>query len=448
MAENNRNNEIQRNTSVESFKRETSVTTLIQNEPTSSKTMAVFNMINCMVGGGIIALPFSMKLSGLPLGLILIAIFAFITDYSLVILAYSANKNQVFTYGGLAEKCFGKPGGFILSTCQFLYSLFGAMSYGITICDNLESVFQYIIEKSSLETTFYKNRYAVLAIPMVFLIAPLTYAKSIGFLAKASTISICFVAYYCLVIIIRFFTTYGTTLIHPNTWNYANYGIAETLAVYAFAFSCHQNTFTIYRSIKNGNVKNFSIVSKYSTIITTILYAFVSVFGFLAFYPTIEVNYLFNYCYNDLLVISARIIFSISVILTFPLQMHAAREVINVYFFHNSPFSLTRHIIISTILMTTCYIISASVEELGPVLAISGSLVASPITIIFPCIIFMVSKYKTMGYWPTNLDKFVIWIVLSIGIFTMVLGFSTTIISLTKEDYSSPYLKKFLYWCS
>nr|BAC30781.1 unnamed protein product [Mus musculus] len=87
----------------------------------SSQSAAVFNVVNSVIGSGIIGLPYSMKQAGFPLGILLLFLVSYITDFSLVLLIKGGALSGTDSYQSLVNKTFGFPGYLLLSTLQFMY---------------------------------------------------------------------------------------------------------------------------------------------------------------------------------------------------------------------------------------------------------------------------------------------------------------------------------------
>uniref|UniRef100_A0A8C0GF46 Putative sodium-coupled neutral amino acid transporter 11 n=1 Tax=Chelonoidis abingdonii TaxID=106734 RepID=A0A8C0GF46_CHEAB len=82
---------------------------------------AGFNVVNSIIGSGIIGLPYSMKEAGFPLGVLLLVVVAYITDYSIILLIKGGNLSGTNSYQELVNKSYGFIGYLILSTLQFFY---------------------------------------------------------------------------------------------------------------------------------------------------------------------------------------------------------------------------------------------------------------------------------------------------------------------------------------
>ena len=83
------------------------------------------NLMNAIVGSGIVGLPFAMKEAGFCAGIFLVVLCGFLTDKSLRLLVETAKHVNAPSYETLAEAAFGKIGFLVLTAMQFLYPFIG-----------------------------------------------------------------------------------------------------------------------------------------------------------------------------------------------------------------------------------------------------------------------------------------------------------------------------------
>lgn len=108
----------------------------------ASFTGAVFNLSTTIVGAGIMALPATMKVLGLVLGVAMIIFMAFLTDASIEFLLRFSRAGKSLSYGGLMGDAFGKIGKILLQVCVLINNI------GVLV------VYMIIIGKTSLSNVF------------------------------------------------------------------------------------------------------------------------------------------------------------------------------------------------------------------------------------------------------------------------------------------------------
>lgn len=99
----------------------------------ASFTGAVFNLSTTIVGAGIMALPATMKVLGLVLGVIMIIFMAFLTEASIELLLRFSRAGKTLSYGSLMGDAFGKYGKMLLQVCVLVNNLGVLVVYMIII---------------------------------------------------------------------------------------------------------------------------------------------------------------------------------------------------------------------------------------------------------------------------------------------------------------------------
>lgn len=99
----------------------------------ASFTGAVFNLSTTIVGAGIMALPATMKVMGLGLGVLMIIFMAFLTEASIELLLRFSRAGKTLSYGSLMGDAFGKYGKIMLQICVLVNNLGVLVVYMIII---------------------------------------------------------------------------------------------------------------------------------------------------------------------------------------------------------------------------------------------------------------------------------------------------------------------------
>lgn len=81
---------------------------------------AAANLMNAIVGAGIVSIPFALKQSGMVTGVLLVALCASLTFKSLRLLVETAKHVNVPSYETLAEACFGTAGFLFVSLNMYV----------------------------------------------------------------------------------------------------------------------------------------------------------------------------------------------------------------------------------------------------------------------------------------------------------------------------------------
>ncbi|KAI2660902.1 hypothetical protein H4Q32_008586 [Labeo rohita] len=351
----------------------------MEKSGTSSVSSASFNFINSIIGSGIIGLPYSLSQAGLPMGLLLLILVAFITDYSIILLIRGGNLSGTHSYQSLVQSTFGQIGYLIVSALQFLYPFIAMISYNIITGDTLTKVFMRIqgVGPGNILT----ERHFVILMSTVLFTLPLSLYRDIAKLGKVE-------------------------------WN-----AVQAVAVMSFAFICHHNSFMIYGSLQEPTLSSWSFVTHISVGSAVLVSAVFAAAGYATFTGYTQGDIFENYCRNDNLATFGRFCYGISIITTYPLECFVTREVVaNVFF--KGELSNTMHVIITLVIVSATTVISLSYDCLGIVLELNGVLSAIPLMFIFPAACFL---KLSDGRWFRG-ENLIPSIILVAGVCVMIIG--------------------------
>ncbi|XP_070694655.1 putative sodium-coupled neutral amino acid transporter 11 [Pempheris klunzingeri] len=388
-------------------------------EPRSSMTSASFNFINSIIGSGIIGLPYALSQAGLPLGLLLLIVVAFITDYSIILLIKGGNLSGTNSYQSLVQSTFGFLGFLVLSGLQFLYPFIAMISYNITTGDTLTKVFQRIPGVGPGHIL--AERHFVIVLSTLAFTLPLSLYRNIEKLGKVSFLSMVLTLIIVIIVIIRGATLGPQILPTENAWSFAKWNAIQAVGVMSFAFICHHNSFLIYGSLEQPTLANWSRVTHVSVGSALIISAAFAIAGYSTFTGYTQGDIFENYCRNDNLATFGRFCFGLSILATFPLECFVTREVIS-NVICSRDLSKTEHVVVTVLIVTLCTSISLAYDCLGVVLELNGVLSATPLIFIIPSACFL--KLSTGGWFQG--ENLIPTILMLTGLFVMITGLIMT----------------------
>lgn len=82
---------------------------------------------------------------------------------------------------------------------------------------------------------------------------------------------------------------------------------------------CHHNVFLLYASIEDADQEKWDKVTHYSVFTSFIIACLFGITGYATFTGYSQGDLLENYCWDDDLMNAARIAFSLTILLTFPI---------------------------------------------------------------------------------------------------------------------------------
>ncbi|XP_010605175.2 putative sodium-coupled neutral amino acid transporter 11 isoform X2 [Fukomys damarensis] len=387
-----------------------------ENKGKSCQPTAVFNVVNSIIGSGIIGLPYSMKQAGFPLGILLLFWVSYITDFSLVLLIKGGALSGTDTYQSLVNKTFGFTGYLLLSILQFLYPFIAMISYNIIAGDTLSKVFQRIpgVDPENL----FIGRHFIIVLSTISFTLPLSLYRDIAKLGKISFISTVLTTLILGIVITRVISLGPNIPKTEDAWVFAKPNAIQAIGVMSFALICHHNCFLVYGSLEEPTVAKWSRIIHMSILVSVFICVLFATCGYLTFTGFTQGDLFENYCRSDDLVTFGRFCYGITVILTYPIECFVTREVIaNVFFGGN--LSSVFHIVITVVIITVATLVSLLIDCLGIVLELNGALCAAPLIFIIPSACYL----KVSEEPRTHLDKIMSCVLLPIGAVVMVCGF-------------------------
>ncbi|XP_011301426.1 putative sodium-coupled neutral amino acid transporter 11 isoform X1 [Fopius arisanus] len=363
----------------------------------SSLPLASFNFINSIIGSGVIGIPYALHQSGFGLGIGLLIVVAILTDYSLILMVRSGHLCGEMSYQGLMRASFGRVGFYILTTLQFIYPFIAMVSYNVVVGDTVTKV---IIRVFGLrEDNIFGKREVVILLATMWITVPLCLYRNVARLAKISFLSLVCVGFILLAIFIRMSTMAALVPESTDSWRFASIrGVIPSIGIMAFAFMCHHNTFLIYGSIERATQQKWDVVTHWSLFTSFIVASAFGIAGYATFTSHVQGDLMENYCWDDDLMNFSRVMFSGTILLTFPIECFVTREVIltaikgtdetenhDMYIAGSD----RRYLLITMGIITVAYFISMTTDCLGVVLELNGILAAVPLAYILPALCYL-----------------------------------------------------------
>ncbi|AKU37497.1 Sodium-coupled neutral amino acid transporter [Scale drop disease virus] len=359
--------------------------------------------INCMIGSGILALPYTANLLGYGLYIffcVALAIWAFV---SLAVLFDCTSEYD----GNLEDLCrhaFGKPGFIVMSFLLMFENIGSICSYLFVILNMCKTVIPY-----------FDARWSLAAIILIVLF-PISIPKSIKGLGIFSFAAIIFINGFVSYVVVNL----GIHGVSPNatslTTNVDAYDIPHSMSILMFAYVCHPTAITLakYGSDRRKTLTAFMV----AFIICTIIYLIMGICGYAAFGTETPDNMLQAYNSEKYGVVGkyvVPILIALSIMFTIPALLIPLKKIIaNIDCTYNQWLSS----LLGYVLM---YLIVIFVPKFENILSIVGATAASSIMFICsPCLYLKL----------VNKQSCVAWFLLVIGIVATVICITTVVYGL------------------
>ncbi|GIX92126.1 putative sodium-coupled neutral amino acid transporter 11 [Caerostris darwini] len=400
---------------------------IIDDEPQQIKSNLAetsFNYINSVIGSGIVGIPYALQQAGLGMGIILLLLIAIATDYSLCIMIKAGTLAGVTTYQALIQSQFGRPGYYFLTIAQFIYPLIAMISYNIIIGDTITKVLMRMFDVT--RDSVLGNRHFIVFLCTLFVTLPLSLYRTIVRLSLVSFLSLIFAVSIVLFVVIRAFTMAGKVIPTDDGFVFANTGFTQAVGVIAFAYMCHHNSFLLFDVLDNPTQSRWNLVTHISIGLSCIIIVVFGICGYVTFTGSVQGDLLENFCLSDDWANAARLIFTVTIMLTYPIECFVTREVFENAVFKEKQSSIYRHSILTVSLVTLTFALSTLTDCLSIVLELNGVLAAVPLAYILPAAAYI----RVSGKPYFTLEKAPAILLASAGLLIAMIGTGKSIIDI------------------
>jgi amino acid permease len=164
-----------------------------------------------------------------------------------------------------------------------------------------------------------------------------------------------------------------------------------SLPLFVFAFTCHQNIFSIYNELGDNSQKEMEKVISQSVGSSLLVYQIIGVFGYLTFGSHVSSNIIGMYPDSGF-VTGGQLAIAMLVLLSYPLQLHPCRASMNKVLSGDTVMDTKRFVTITICTMILSYIVAISVSNLSTVLSVVGATGSTTICYILPGLFYYKMK--------------------------------------------------------
>ncbi|KAF2868066.1 transmembrane amino acid transporter protein-domain-containing protein [Massariosphaeria phaeospora] len=372
---------------------------------------SVINLVNTILGAGLLAMPSALSKMGIFLGIFVIAWAGLTAGFGLYLQTRCAkyvDRGHV-SFAALSQLTY--PNLSIIFDAAIAIKCFGvAVSYLIIIGDLMPGVVE-AFSPGATEVAFLVDRQFWITAFMLIVI-PLSFLRRLDSLKYTSVIALCSIAYLVVLIVAHYIR--GDTLedrgeVRVFEWA-GPISVLAAFPVIVFAYTCHQNMFSILNEISDNSHFLTTSVIFASIGGACVLYILTGITGYLSYGDNIKGNIVSMYPTSAASTIG-RLAIVILVMFSYPLQIHPCRASIDACMkwrprrrnqnesspsrnsLINSPkqagkpnneMSDIRFAVITTVLIVLSFITAMTVSSLEKVLAYVGSTGSTTISFILP----------------------------------------------------------------
>ncbi|XP_012511484.1 PREDICTED: probable sodium-coupled neutral amino acid transporter 6 [Propithecus coquereli] len=370
---------------------------------------SVFNLMNAIMGSGILGLAYVMANTGI-LGFRFIKLSIFIlpvyTFSSFHLLIRKCLQVSVTSYEDLGLFAFGLPGKVVVAGTILIQNIGAMSSYLFIIKTELPAAISEFLSRD-YSGSWYLDGQILLIVICVGIVFPLALLPKIGFLGYTSSLSFFFMVFFALVVSLK----YNALLISSQKLS------AYAIPTMAFSFLCHTSILPIYCELQSAKENHFAAIN------ILIVYNVILIIIFL-FTDKVESELLQGYSKylpHDVVVMTVKLCILFAVLLTVPLIHFPARKALTMIFFSNFPFSWIRHSLITLALNVVIVLLAIYVPDIRNIFGVVGASTSTCLIFIFPGLFYLKLSREDFLSWK-KLGAFILFIFgILIGNFSLAL---------------------------
>lgn len=434
-------------------------------EAGASTLSSSISLVKTIIGAGLMSMPLAFSTDGFVFGFVIILVAAATSGFGLFLQAYVSRYVPPghATFFNLCSITYPKLS--VVFDIAIAIQCFGcSLSYLVLIGDLMPTIISVSFIAPENYNTFWTLASAVICVPLSFL-------KNLDSLKYTSVLGLVAIGYLSLLVIFHALVgdvphhLKGNITIGPPTLS----GVFSTFSIIVFAFTGHQNMFSIINEAKDKSIVSLTKLINFAVALSAVLFATVGLAGYLTFGDKVNGNVILLYPSNWTTTLG-RFAIVFMVVFSFPLMIHPARiSVNNIYYSiklhfsnrnkssspeettgllthhqtdaeefgeapksdtHVVPFSNTTFNVITILLLVSGYYLAVTVKSFAFVLAIVGATGSTAISFILPGL-FGYKLISSESDDPTILEKTFKSLSLALVIWGFIVMFLCLFVTLT-----------------
>ncbi|XP_005477093.1 putative sodium-coupled neutral amino acid transporter 6 [Oreochromis niloticus] len=417
----------------------------------ASFASSVFNLMNAIMGSGILGLAYAMASTGIVGFCILLVLVSSLAAYSIHLLLKLCDQTGINSYEDLGGKALQKPGKVLVGIAILIQNIGAMSSYLFILKSELPAAISSLLSADSTGNAWYEDGRLLLIIVTLCVVLPLSLLPKIGFLGYTSSLAFLFMLYFAVVVVVKKWsipcplphniTSLSGALTISNSSDsecspklfVISSKSAYAIPTMAFSFLCHTAVLPIYCELDRPTKARMQKVTNIGISLSFLLYFISALFGYLTFYTHVESELLLSYdAYlpRDIMVITVRLAILLSVLLTVPLIHFPARKAAILMLFGGRAFSWLIHIAATLTILCVVLILAIFVPDIRNVFGVVGSTTSSCLLFVFPGIFYLkISRQPLRSFDSVGAALLVVF-----GVIMGVISFCVIVITWAKSS--------------
>ncbi|XP_031436217.1 probable sodium-coupled neutral amino acid transporter 6 isoform X2 [Clupea harengus] len=367
----------------------------------------VFNMMNAIMGSGILGLAYAMASTGIVGFSILLIVVSSLATYSIHLLLTLCDQTGVSSYEDLGGRAFGKFGKILVAISIIIQNIGAMASYMFILKTEFPASISGFLSPDHTRDVWYEDGTILIILVTVCVVLPLAILPKIGFLGYTSILAFLFMLFFTVVVVLKKWSipcplpVNGTLSLYEVSSNLSECTpklfvltsqSAYAVPTMAFSFLCHTAVLPIYCELQRPTKKRMQKVTNISIALSFLLYFISALFGYLTFFDKVDSELLLGYdayLSRDILVMLVRLAILLAVLLTVPLIHFPTRKAVQLLVKGDNPFSWFSHSLTTILLLTIVLLLAIFVPDIRNVYGVVGSTTSTCLLFVFPGLFFL-----------------------------------------------------------
>ncbi|KAJ2804822.1 hypothetical protein H4R20_002354 [Coemansia guatemalensis] len=341
-----------------------------------------FNVLNTIIGSGIVALPYAIYNAGFVFGMVMLGAVALLSQFSLYALVVSGKRTGTAHFSSLTEAALGKAGYHLLNSSMLIDMVGTVILYLMLIGDMGVALADIYLPVSV-------SRTSVIVVVSLVAILPLLFFRNTGPLSRFSIISTLCLPYIIVAVALRAPHFAGEVEIDFSVFGPR---VLPAMGILSFTFSSCHGAFPNYLGLRNRSTAAWVHASSFATAGAAAISLAFAVSGYLSFGNTSHANILDNFPESDNVINIGRLLFAVSLVFTAPMGFYPIRDTVtemlkidperyNVSRMWESTCTVT--------LFTICVFSATMLTDLGLAYELIGALSTSAVNFLLPGLVYL-----------------------------------------------------------
>jgi len=359
--------------------------------PQATVFSTCINMINTIIGAGMLSLPYAFSQSGVMVGLFWFFVGGIGEGFAIRLLNKCVLSEQKFSFRALAYKTLPFRGSKQFMETIVAVNCFGlATSYLVVIGDLLPQIIQYCLKNPS--SLLISRQFWVTVIGCGAGL-PLMFPRSLDALKYTSGLGVACVIYIVTLVVLygsqEFDACEGADGKCPGEFTYMMPGSAfsmlKVLSMYSFAYSCTQNMPGMAYELKDRTIRKLDTAVWGAILGSTATYIVVAYLGYHAFGDYVDAD-LLQSLPDSVVATVARVAICLNLLTTYPLQMYPTKNSISqlIWQVDACDLPLPKYITMIVCIFAASWGIGMAVDDLGTILAYVGASTSTLLGYVLP----------------------------------------------------------------